>query len=190
MCRGTRQLHIRLSFNVIRGQFESRGGQESEMAWLTGQLSSMCFALRPKYLRNIFGFLLRQTRLREQAERHITGAVGQLRVPKEYLSSYLVPLTPEHEQVRIANKLHNVFDHIGRMRRELAYVHALSTARGDQTRLIKNFDRAVLDRAFSGMLHAQDPTDEPALELIQKIQADRAGRTEPKRGRRKVSTAR
>ncbi|WP_242442030.1 restriction endonuclease subunit S [Streptomyces sp. CB02460] len=55
---------------------------------------------------------------------------------------------------------------------------AKSSARADTLR------RAILDRAFTGALVPQDPTDEPAAALLARIQADRAAQPKAKRARR------
>ncbi|MFJ1923840.1 restriction endonuclease subunit S [Streptomyces sp. NPDC088131] len=47
-----------------------------------------------------------------------------------------------------------------------------------------NLRRAVLNRAFTGALVAQDPTDEPATALLARIQADRDAQPKAKRARR------
>lgn len=48
---------------------------------------------------------LRQDSFRRDAEAHMTGAVGQRRVPKPYLERHQIPLPPLPEQWRIVRKL-------------------------------------------------------------------------------------
>jgi type I restriction enzyme, S subunit len=48
---------------------------------------------------------LRQKSFRDDAENHMSGAVGQQRVPKRYLEDYSLPLPPLVEQRRIIAKL-------------------------------------------------------------------------------------
>jgi type I restriction enzyme S subunit len=47
--------------------------------------------------------------------------------------------------------------------------------------------QSVLRTAFSGGLVSQDPTDEPATVLLERIAAERSANTNPKRGRKKKS---
>lgn len=50
--------------------------------------------------------------------------------------------------------------------------------------LIDRLDQSILDKAFSGRLVPQDPADEPAAQLLERIRAARAAAPNPKRGRR------
>lgn len=50
--------------------------------------------------------------------------------------------------------------------------------------------RAILNRAFTGALVPQDPTDEPASALLARIQAERAAQPKAKRPRRAATTPR
>src|SRR5690242_17757690 len=50
--------------------------------------------IRPEYL----WFFLRQESFREEAESHMTGAVGQRRVPTRFLQEAPMPLPPIEEQ--------------------------------------------------------------------------------------------
>lgn len=50
--------------------------------------------------------------------------------------------------------------------------------------LIDRLDQSILDKAFSGRLVPQDPADEPAAQLLERIRAARAAARNPKRGRR------
>ncbi|MFJ3587602.1 hypothetical protein ACIQUY_23575 [Streptomyces sp. NPDC090231] len=48
----------------------------------------------------------------------------------------------------------------------------------------KHLKAALLNRAFTGALVPQDPTDEPAAALLARIQAERAAQPKAKRPRR------
>lgn len=52
------------------------------------------------------------------------------------------------------------------------------------TGLVDRLDQSILDKAFSGKLVPQDPADEPASELLKRIQAARSAAPKVKRGRR------
>ena len=54
--------------------------------------------------------------------------------------------------------------------------------------LIDRLEAAILGRAFRGELVPQDPNDEPASVLLDRIRAQRAAAPKPKRGRRKKAT--
>ncbi|MFD4350269.1 restriction endonuclease subunit S [Streptomyces coelicoflavus] len=65
-------------------------------------------AVLPEYLMH---FLLQQ-HVRRTAERHMTGAVGQRRVPRPYLSELEIPVPPLAEQHRIVAKLDDQLVHV------------------------------------------------------------------------------
>jgi type I restriction enzyme S subunit len=88
-----------------------------------------------------------------------------------------VPLPPLEEQRRIADEVER------RMSIAFASEHALRAATARVTRL----RQSILKWAFEGRLVDQDPTDEPAAALLERIHAERhsAGGQSPKaRGRR------
>lgn len=87
-------------------------------------------------------YFLRRRDFRIEAERHMTGAVGQRRVPKAYLEKYLIPLPPANEQCRIVTKLDSLFERTRRAREELSHI----------PRLIENYKKAILEAAFRGDL--------------------------------------
>src|SRR5204863_10176640 len=53
-------------------------------------------------------FLL-QHETRRTAQRHMTGGVGQMRVPAAFLDEARIPLAPAEEQCRIADALDELF---------------------------------------------------------------------------------
>jgi type I restriction enzyme, S subunit len=55
--------------------------------------------------------------------------------------------------------------------------------------LIPNLDQANLAKAFRGELVPQDPNDEPASVLLERIRAERAGEMQSRRGRRGSAAA-
>jgi type I restriction enzyme S subunit len=85
---------------------------------------------------------LRQSEFRQLAERHMTGAVGQRRVPVEFLRDTDIPLAPIAEQGRIVAKLDGITAHIAGARANLERI----------PRLIERYKHAVLDAAFRGKL--------------------------------------
>ena len=55
----------------------------------------------------IMGILMQRS-VRKEAERHMSGAVGQMRVPIEFLKNLQVPIAPESEQNDVVNDLYNL----------------------------------------------------------------------------------
>lgn len=85
---------------------------------------------------------LRQRSYRQIAERSMTGAVGQRRVPKPFLEGTTLPLPPLAEQKRIVAKLDALNAKSARARTELARIETL----------VSRYKQAVLSKAFSGEL--------------------------------------
>lgn len=97
-------------------------------------------ALLPKLL----WYFLRQKSFREEAERHMTGAVGQRRVPAQHLKDTIFALPPLNEQRRIVAKLDSFFARIHRARNELSKI----------PHLIAHYKQTILAAAFRGDLTA------------------------------------
>ncbi len=87
---------------------------------------------------------IRQVNFRIEAERHMTGAVGQLRVPVQFLKEINLPLPPLNEQRRIVAKLESLFTRSRRAREELERI----------PKLCDRYKQAVLAAAFRGDLTA------------------------------------
>lgn len=98
---------------------------------------------------------------------------------KSMIEGIEVPLPDLDEQDRICSVLSANFARAGRMEAEAARARAL----------IDRLEAAILSRAFRGELVPQDPDDEPASVLLDRIRAQRAAAPKPKRGRRAKAEA-
>jgi type I restriction enzyme, S subunit len=92
---------------------------------------------------------LRQRSFRRDAEKSMTGAVGQRRVPRQYLQETRLPVPPFPEQKRIVAKLDALTARSARARKDLARIDTLVT----------RYKQAVLSKAFSGEL-TKTPSDQ------------------------------
>lgn len=95
-------------------------------------------ALEPDYLWRF----LRRKNYRQIAERSMTGAVGQRRVPKQFLEATALPLPPLAEQKRIVAELDTLNAKSARARTELARIETL----------VSRYKQAVLSNTFNGEL--------------------------------------
>ena len=84
-----------------------------------------------------------------------------------------VPVAPEAEQEEIVRRVDRAFAEIDRLAAEAAAAR----------RLLDRLDQAILAKAFRGELVPQDPADEPATVLLDRIRAERAGAPARRRGR-------
>jgi type I restriction enzyme S subunit len=90
--------------------------------------------------------------------------VGQANVNGTKLKDFLVPLPPKAEQVRMTAALNAA----------RTYLDRLGSACTTQSSRQENLRQAILRNAFTGQLVLQDPTDEPASALLERIRAGRA----------------
>lgn len=73
---------------------------------------------------------------------------------------------------------------VERVQMALNWIDRLAAEATSARRLIDRLDQSVLAKAFRGELVPQDPNDEPASALLDRIRADRAAAPKAKRGRR------
>ncbi|AOO62481.1 MULTISPECIES: restriction endonuclease subunit S [Bacillus] len=103
-------------------------------------------------------YLVRSQRFRAKAKREMTGAVGQQRVPKEFLLNYPFPLPPKKEQDAIVNILDDIFakDNCSKFNLQLE----------SELDILK---QCILSKAFRGELGTNDPSEESAVELLKEV---------------------
>lgn len=95
------------------------------------------------------------------------------RISRKNLATVAIPLPPLHEQ-------RQVIDHVEAQHSRVdAMVATIDSAVERSTTL----RRAILDRAFRGALVPQDPNDEPASVLLERIAAGRPAGAAKRRGR-------
>jgi type I restriction enzyme S subunit len=93
-----------------------------------------------------------------------------------------VPVMPSEEQKLLVSRIEDL----------LGRVAVLEVAHREAASRLSLLEQAALAKAFRGELVPQDPADEPASVLLERIKAEREGagptdRDQPKRGRRKVA---
>lgn len=127
----------------------------------------------PEY---VFYFVVQKV-FRSKAIPFMTGAVGQKRIPADYLRDCEIPIPSLTEQERIVAEIESRFERADVL--ETTVDAALADA--------EKLKQAVLKKAFSGELVPQNPDDEPASVLLDRIRAERAAeqRANPKKGKRK-----
>ncbi|MBG0813083.1 hypothetical protein [Planomonospora sp. ID82291] len=119
--------------------------------------------------------LLSSPFVRDQISARATGTKDSMRnISQRSLLSVRVPVVPTEEQQLIAARVEEGLDHASRLKGEV--VNAI--------RRVELLRRALLREAFAGRLVPQDPTDEPAAELLARIRAERAVQPKAARARR------
>jgi type I restriction enzyme S subunit len=112
-------------------------------------------AVLPAYLWRF----LRQESYRVEAQRQMTGAVGQQRVPAQFLKQSTIPLPPLAEQRRIVAKLDNLFARSKSAREELSRI----------PRLAERYKQAILAAAFRGEMTSEWRSNNPKLSVRPEI---------------------
>ena len=88
-----------------------------------------------------------------------TDAVNQSNINAQKLSIFRVPLPPIEEQKRIVKEI----------KRWLSLIRVIKNGKENLQESIKQIKSKVLDLAIHGKLVPQDPNDEPASELLKRI---------------------
>ena len=94
-----------------------------------------------------------------QGTKYFKGVVGQQRVNKAIFTDLKVPLPSVAEQKRI----------VAEIKRWFAFIDIIEHEKSDLQENIKQTKSKILDLATHGKLVPQDPTDEPATELLKRI---------------------
>ena len=94
-----------------------------------------------------------------QGTKYFKGVVGQQRVNKAIFTELEVPLPSVAEQERI----------VAEIKRWFALIDIIEYEKSDLQETIKQTKSKILDLAIHGRLVPQDPTEEPAAELLKRI---------------------
>ncbi|NOK57664.1 MAG: Restriction endonuclease S subunit [Chloroflexi bacterium AL-W] len=108
-------------------------------------------------------YYIRQEVFRKHAARKMTGSAGQLRVPIDYLAEGSIPLAPHNEIKRIVDEIEFHFSRLD------AWLETMQKLLKKLTRL----RASILKAAVEGRLVTQDPNDESAEVLLQRIVDER-----------------
>ena len=96
---------------------------------------------------------------------------GQPNVNGKILSELMIPICPLEEQKEIVRRIEERFAKIEKIEQE--YQKAV--------KLCDRLEQETLAKAFRGELVPQDPNDEPASVLLERIRAERAMLTQPRK---------
>lgn len=131
--------------------------------------------LRPDCLPEFLAAVLNSGYGRRWISAVVSQQVGQANVSGGKLKTFRIPLPPQSVQGRIVAEMERCMSLANAVERQVSGV----LARAERLR------HSVLRRAFSGRLVPQDPNDEPASVLLERIRTARAATpTKPPRPRR------
>ena len=97
-----------------------------------------------------------------EGTKYFKGVVGQQRVHKGIFTDLQIPLPPLAEQYRIVAEIEKWF----------ALIDQIEQGKVDLQTIIKQTKSKILDLAIHGKLVPQDPNDEPAIELLKRMNPD------------------
>ena len=116
--------------------------------------------LRPiKVYTKIYLYLFKSDWYVKEGTKYFKGVVGQQRVHKEIFTDLHIPLPPFAEQQRIVEEIEYWF----------ALIDQIEQDKSDLQTAIRQTKSKILDLAIHGKLVPQDPNDEPASELLKRI---------------------
>lgn len=101
---------------------------------------------------------------RDFIERNAISSAGQHNISLSLMHRFPVPVPPSAEQIRIAAEVE----------RRMSVIEELEKATASSLLRAERMRQSVLRRAFEGKLVPQDPTDEPADVLLERIRAVRS----------------
>ena len=119
--------------------------------------------LRPiKVYAKFYLYLFKSDWYLKEGTKYFKGVVGQQRVHKEIFTDLHIPLPPFAEQCRIVAEIECWFTLIDQIEQD----------KTDLQIVIKQAKNKILDLAIHGKLVPQAPNDEPAIELMKRINPD------------------
>lgn len=105
---------------------------------------------------------------------NLKSSAGHQRITTETVKNTKIPLPSLNEQTEIVHRVEQLFTFADQLEAKVASA---------KTR-IDHLTQSILAKAFRGELVPQDPNDEPASVLLERIKAQRAAAPKAKRGRK------
>jgi len=100
-------------------------------------------------------------------EERCTGSTNQIELRTTTISDYLVPIPPVEEQKRIVKKVESMLPIVTRYQKLQSNLEHLNST------LLPLIKKSILQEAIQGKLVPQDPNDEPASVLLQRIKEEK-----------------
>lgn len=121
----------------------------------------------PKYVY----YVVIQQCFRKKAKKNMVGAVGQQRVPADFMKNFdiLLPSLPEQQQI------------VAEIEKRFAVADEMEKAVNDSLLQAEKLKQSILKQAFAGKLVPQNPNDEPTAVLLKRIKAAKENSTKGKK---------
>jgi type I restriction enzyme S subunit len=131
-------------------------------------------ACHPEY----FLYIWNSDAVRSQIERTARTTAGIHKISQNDMEHITVPLPTLQQQIEI----------VAALQASLSPAERIAKSIDIELFRAGNLRRAILTRAFEGKLVPQDPNDEPASVLLERIRAERASATATKNGNQRATT--
>ena len=95
--------------------------------------------------------------------RHLSGGTNINNIKADYINAFLISLPPYAEQIRIAERINSLFEQI----------EIIEQNQADIDNLYEEFRKRALTLAIQGKLVPQNPNDEHASVLLERIRAEK-----------------
>ena len=128
------------------------------------------------YDRSFLAFCLLTDQILSAAVLRAKATAGQFNLTLEICRDLPLPVSPEEEQKHIVSKLKLC----------LSTVESLEISVASKLELLDQLDQSILAKAFRGELIPQDPNDEPASVLLERIRAEREAQSAKPRTKKKT----
>ena len=167
-----RKRYLLRSGDIVLSEASGSPMQVGKPAIWRDELPECCFQntvirLRPSHVLSEYLLVAFQAYYSNGLFAKVAGGVGINHLGAEKFSAIAVPVPPLPEQSRI----------VPEVERRLSVIYELQAEVETNMKRAARLRQSILKRAFEGQLIAQDPTDEPASALIERIRAEREAKS-------------
>ena len=139
--------------------------QERDLPANTNQALSLIRLFSENIVNKYVFYFLRSPYIQKQSLKSIVG-VGRANITLTDVSNYNIPLPPLSEQHQIVSEIE----------RRLSVADQLEKVVEQSLKQAERLRQSILKQAFEGKLVPQDPTDEPAEKLLERIKEEKESR--------------
>lgn len=101
-----------------------------------------------------------------------------------------MPISEQYKLFLLRPPMIEQLEIVSRLRTAFMWIDRLASEATSARKLIDHLDQAVLAKAFRGELVPQDPNDEPASALLERIRAERPTASAPRGGGKRQKATR
>ena len=119
--------------------------------------------LSDEFSQKFYFWYIIQDIFRNNAQRNMKGTAGQLRVPPDYIKDVLVPVATTEEKIQAVQYIEE----------KISLTKNSQNIVNSTLQTLEIMRMSVLKQAFQGKLVPQDPNDEPASVLLERIKKEK-----------------